>query len=929
MLGSILKQLLQRDGIPEPLRQVFRKEKIGFGGRALQLVDLVRILGTTITSLPEVFICIDGLDECLPKHRRELLESLRDIVRASPTTRVFLSGRPHICDEVKKYFTDATMIAIVPTVWDIERYLEMRLDQDPTPSAMDDDLKAEILSVIPRKISQMWAKITTAGLVGHSLITEYRFLLVSLNIDAVLEEVTIHQRKKRLDEMVQGNGLQSAYSATLTRIKAQKGSRSRLGMEALMWLSHSERPLNANELCDALGVEIGCRDLNSQNIPSIETLLGCSQGLVIVEASSYTVRLVHYTLKEYLSNNNDLFHRPHSMIAEVCLTYLNFQCIRDLPPTLGWPKSTKPLLEYASYFWGTHAKKETTEIVNTLALQLLVGFDKHVASGILSSRHADKWGWSDPPGFTGLHCAAYFGVVEIAVGLLEVKEWDLNATDVAGNTAILLAAFGGHVDFVKMLLALGDVAPDTADKHGRTPLFHAVLSGCKDTMKVLLERGDVAPDTVDRFGDTPLMWAAGDGYEDIVEMLLQRENVTLNTTDHIGLTPLSMAAMDGHVGVLKIILQREDGSLNTADESGLTPLSHAAAGGHVGVVKVLLDREDVTLNTTDESGRTPLSWAAGYGYMDIVEMLLEREDIALNTPDETGRTPLAWAAGNGHMDTVEILLSREDVARNAADENGRTPFSWAAGNGYMDTVEMLLGWEDVARNIADEDGRTPFSWAAGNGHMDTVEMLLELEDVALNTADEDGRTPLSWAAGNGRMDTTEMLLSRAPTADENRRVPLSWAAGNRHEDVVKMLLEREDITPNSTDKNGRVPLWWAAHNGHEGIVAMLLEREDTNPDIADKDGRTALSSAAEHQHTRIVDLLLQRRCFNQDVVMTDLTSQTAFIHTSGRQQAGTLKRPLENQGSVPESAGSNSSIGHFPAESSESPQHLSKRARRS
>jgi len=155
MLGSILKQLLQRDGIPEPLRQVFRKEKMGFGGRALQLSDLVRILGTTIAALPEVFICIDGLDECLPKHRRELLDSLRDIVRASPTTRVFLSGRPHIRDEVKKYFTYATMITIVPTVWDIVRYLEMRLDQDPTPSAMDDDLRAEILSVIPRKISQM------------------------------------------------------------------------------------------------------------------------------------------------------------------------------------------------------------------------------------------------------------------------------------------------------------------------------------------------------------------------------------------------------------------------------------------------------------------------------------------------------------------------------------------------------------------------------------------------------------------------------------------------------------------------------------------------------------------------------------------------------------------------------------------------------
>ena len=155
MLGAILKQLLERDGISEHIRQVFRVGKRGFGGRAAQLLDLVEILKKTIASLPEVFICIDGLDECLPKNRRELLESLQHITQASPTTRMFLSGRPHIRDEVKIYFTRAITIAVVATIGDIERYLKMRLDKDPTPNAMDYNLRAEILRVIPRKISKM------------------------------------------------------------------------------------------------------------------------------------------------------------------------------------------------------------------------------------------------------------------------------------------------------------------------------------------------------------------------------------------------------------------------------------------------------------------------------------------------------------------------------------------------------------------------------------------------------------------------------------------------------------------------------------------------------------------------------------------------------------------------------------------------------
>ena len=155
MLGAILKQLLERDGIPQPVRQAFHVEKRGFGGRAAQLSELVKTLKTTIASLPQVFICIDGLDECLPNNRRELFESLQDIVRASSTTRMFLSGRPHIRDEITRYFAEAVLITVIPTIGDIRRYLEMRLNRDTTPSAMDKNLRAQIMSVIPRKISQM------------------------------------------------------------------------------------------------------------------------------------------------------------------------------------------------------------------------------------------------------------------------------------------------------------------------------------------------------------------------------------------------------------------------------------------------------------------------------------------------------------------------------------------------------------------------------------------------------------------------------------------------------------------------------------------------------------------------------------------------------------------------------------------------------
>ena len=83
-----------------------------------------------------------------------------------------------------------------------------------------------------------------------------RVLLVSLNLDAILGGVTIRQRRKKLEEMTQGNGLSDAYTATLSRLKAQKGYKSVLGLKVLMWVLYSEQPLRAEELRHALG-EIG------------------------------------------------------------------------------------------------------------------------------------------------------------------------------------------------------------------------------------------------------------------------------------------------------------------------------------------------------------------------------------------------------------------------------------------------------------------------------------------------------------------------------------------------------------------------------------------------------------------------------------------------------------------------------------------------
>ena len=156
MMGAILKQLISGRDIPENVREAFKEGKKEIGGRGLQLADLMRMLGIAIASLTQVFICIDALDECLPKSLPELLESLRDIVRGSPSTRVFLTGRSHIKETIQRYFAKAVLIPISPNTQDIGNYLEMRLNRDVEPDAMDNDLRGDIVKGILDKMSDMY-----------------------------------------------------------------------------------------------------------------------------------------------------------------------------------------------------------------------------------------------------------------------------------------------------------------------------------------------------------------------------------------------------------------------------------------------------------------------------------------------------------------------------------------------------------------------------------------------------------------------------------------------------------------------------------------------------------------------------------------------------------------------------------------------------
>ena len=159
-LAALLKQLVAGVGpIPEEIKEAFERAQGKLDGRTLRLKEIQTMLIKSVSSWQRAFICIDALDEFPTKHRPELWDSLQHILRECSNVRLFITGRPYIREEVKKYFPGYPHLSpIKPTEQDIHEYVAMRLEKGPRSDEMDLVLEADILRIIAEKVSGAYVK---------------------------------------------------------------------------------------------------------------------------------------------------------------------------------------------------------------------------------------------------------------------------------------------------------------------------------------------------------------------------------------------------------------------------------------------------------------------------------------------------------------------------------------------------------------------------------------------------------------------------------------------------------------------------------------------------------------------------------------------------------------------------------------------------
>ena len=521
-----------------------------------------------------------------------------------------------------------------------------------------------------------------------------------LQVQAILDEPTVGDMKKALGKVP--HGLKDALDSTSSRIHDLPKERRRIGLETLMWVSHAKRPLLVDELSEALAVRSGDKFLDKDSQPRLGIIMDCCMGLVTVDEKSSEVRLVHFSVQEYLfANQSALFPDAENIIARACITYSLFDIFGDGDGCcsrrylIEYLIMLRPFVKYACQYWGVHAQCANDKGVEKLALDLLRSSSHRACSyqlaQFISGRKSKYWEPEEASSCTPLTLAASFGLKKLA----------------------------------EQLFDSGEVTIDEMTSMGTTPLIAASLAGNRTMTDLLLSRN--AGLTLQNWYGTALHCTAEAGKAACIPQLIAA-GLSVDFRDQYGRTSFHCATISGQMETMEVLLEfgADVNAQCTSDgcDSGCTPLRYAVLCEYsLEVVKLLLEK-GAKLNPSTAPMVTPLHDAAALNLQDALELLLGH-GLDANAKAPNGCTPLHFAACNDHMEIVSMLLSHgADI--NKRNNDGATPIYVAAECGCNSTLKLLID-NGANPNFETDEQLTALDVALREGFSDIVLVLVEAD----------------------------------------------------------------------------------------------------------------------------------------------------------------------------------------------------------
>ncbi|KAK5992637.1 Ankyrin repeat-like protein [Cladobotryum mycophilum] len=664
LLGSILGQLYLR--LP-PLSEIESIAERAVSGtkEGPQRTEMKEWIRAVCKKLRSCYIIIDGMDECSTladgnfKDFCSFIASLVELESSSLCIKVIIFSRPNY-----QLITHA-----------FGRFPQIQVDG----GANDDDIK----TYISEKVDEVNLDPSPEEHQGFSDIKDMMFnkagstfLWVRLKVKDFKDIGSVEDIKETLQDPVEG--LDELYGEMIGRILGRpKYSRDR-ALRALMWVTNAYRSLSKLELLEALSTKPGRSGMNASQRLARDVPLTTECSDLLVEVGGH-YQLIHSSLKDFLLLQDPILSpyreyqlEAHDILAETCLTYLNFDVFRSVfEPT---PKDvTKlfleyPLLQYATLYWGDHfslAHGKQKGQLDSLARELLrANATVSLCIDILEFDEFERGRFLPSDAATPLHLLSILGLHELAQTMPELQAL-INEHDQFLHLPIDYAMMYEAKDMVKWLL---DIYHRRRDEDGEPfvtcmdccqtyLLHHAVSSDWSDIVESLLSLGCDA-ERCDYYGKSPVQTAVIEMAYSSLDVLLKTK-IDLHSSAPEQLTPLTLAVDLGNLKAVGLLLAA-GADVEHRSFRGLTALHHAAVSGEPNVAVELIKSGAEIMTTGPLHGENALHIAAWRGNLGVAEQLLIRcrslEFVdALNS---YGETPLILALKQEHFDVAAEILER-------------------------------------------------------------------------------------------------------------------------------------------------------------------------------------------------------------------------------------------------------------------------------
>jgi ankyrin repeat protein len=678
LLRGLLKQLIPNP-VPDEVTKLYEYHT---QKRTPPSLDEVRdTLCKVIKRFSRTFIVLDGLDE-IPVSEGLRSEIVTELFKIQDTVcaNIAVTSRP-----------------ISGIVESFERRGSIRRDIRATEDDVRRFINSEILTFetwireadgLERKITDTVMKITDGMQVGQPKPYQddtddaNRFLLAQLHLDTLRRETTVANVLRTLEDLAAGSmAYNNAYGNIMTRITNQSGNYKKLALQVLSWITRSHRPIRIPELRHALAVSAGLSELDEQNIPPLSVIVEVCAGLVTFSEKRATIQLVHYTASEYFEKSWTLwFPEANQYMAAVLINYLSFDRF-SVPFARTWIEyherlELDSLYDYAARYWGEHAREEYPQIRG-----LVAGFLRN-AMNLVNSVHvltlSDQFSVGLFPRLervTGLHVAAYFGIIDQIRELIG-EGADPGGADSSGQTALHWAVKNGQLQAIEVLFNEGlDVNARNAEFE--SPLHYAAIQASEGLVGFLVNLGSQV-EAKNSAGETPLLVAARSVNLVALKCLLSSA-ANPNALDNMDRNALHLtitASKKECTEAVQLLLSYGV-DFRLCDAQNMTPLHYAVAEGKDGIVDLLLEAgADINMGVQRKFSKNspyPICTKAG------IPPIAVRED----DHEPVGLTPLHFAACAGHSRMTEYLL------RKGANPNARcycldTPLHVAIRRGLLD-----------------------------------------------------------------------------------------------------------------------------------------------------------------------------------------------------------------------------------------------------